>query len=333
MAELTIPVPFLRAALRSVAATGVDVEAALRHAGIPSALLRDNRARLAPKQVAKLIRRLWRLSGDDMLGMGSAVSPRGTLQLLAHALVGPGDVRDLLTRMIALQGAIAGAPQVSLTEGPELARVEVDASRLNDPDHLALDFSLVVMQRFTSWLIGQPLRFHQVELPYPAPAIAREYEVMFGCPVTFGGPVAAITFCSTMLDAPAIRTIAELEEYLRRSPEDLLSQREYGSLPSSRVRAALESGLYRNQWPDAEEVAATLSVSSGHLRRMLRNEGTSLGLIKEELLRDSAITAMARGASIEEVAHQLGFSEASAFRRAFKRWTGSTPTAYRIGGP
>jgi AraC-like DNA-binding protein len=76
-------------------------------------------------------------------------------------------------------------------------------------------------------------------------------------------------------------------------------------------------------------VARRLSISPQHVRRRLRDEGTSVGAIKGELLRDAAIAGLARGVAVDELSSRLGFSEASAFRRAFKRWTGSTPAAYQ----
>ena len=72
-----------------------------------------------------------------------------------------------------------------------------------------------------------------------------------------------------------------------------------------------------------------LSVSAAHLRRLLRQEGTSVNQIREEVLRDAAISGLSRGDSVDDISGRLGFSEPSSFRRAFKRWTGQTPGAYR----
>lgn len=72
-----------------------------------------------------------------------------------------------------------------------------------------------------------------------------------------------------------------------------------------------------------------LSISVPHLRRLLRQEGTSLNQLREEVLRDAAVAGLRRGETVEDLSARLGFSEPSAFRRAFKRWTGSTPSSYR----
>ncbi len=79
-----------------------------------------------------------------------------------------------------------------------------------------------------------------------------------------------------------------------------------------------------------EEVARLLSVSTRSLRRRLRSEGSSFAAIVEQATADAARRMLEdRAASIREIAYRLGFSEPSAFHRAFKRWTGTTPSAWR----
>lgn len=326
--ERTIPIAFLRAAVAAAERTGTDVDTALRRAGVPRALLTDRRARLSPEQLADAIRWLWRFSGDEMLGMGRAKAPLGTFGLVAHALVSAPDLAAVVARVVDFRRAIPGLPELRIsTDGP-LSRIEFAIDGLEDPNHLYVDFTLVLLQRFSSWLIGQPLRPEVIELPYPEPDNAREYDLIFGGPVKFGSDCTAMEFSSSLGAAPVIRTTQDLDEYLKRAPTDLLLQRDYGSSQSQRVRTIVEKGLISRVWPTSEEVAQKLSISTGHLRRMLRAEGTSLGGIKEEILRDAAITALSRGTSVEEISGRLGFSEPSAFRRAFKRWTGSTPASY-----
>ncbi|MGF0258116.1 helix-turn-helix domain-containing protein [Rhodococcus sp. IEGM 1241] len=78
----------------------------------------------------------------------------------------------------------------------------------------------------------------------------------------------------------------------------------------------------------AVDVPVRLSISLSHLRKLLRHPGTSLSEIKTEALRDSAISGLTRGESVDDVSARLGYSEPSAFRRAFKRWTGVAPSSY-----
>jgi AraC-like DNA-binding protein len=104
-----------------------------------------------------------------------------------------------------------------------------------------------------------------------------------------------------------------------------LSRRDHGADTAGHVRRLLGRGM-----AGLEAVAAQLGVSAPTLRRKLAAEGTSFREVREQLLRDQAVASLVRGGeSVEELALRLGFSEASAFHRAFKRWTGSSPGSYR----
>lgn len=79
-----------------------------------------------------------------------------------------------------------------------------------------------------------------------------------------------------------------------------------------------------------ESIAQHLHISPQTLRRHLREEGTSFQELKDQLRRDIAIYHLRRAdLSLQQIAEQTGFSEPSAFHRAFKKWTGLTPGAYR----
>ena len=188
---------------------------------------------------------------------------------------------------------------------------------------------VVVGHRFASWLIGREIPLRAVELPEPAPPHS-DYPSVFGLAPDFDAPAASIAMDSSFLDAPVVRDEEELVEFLRNLPGALLFRQDYHPSTSSRVRRMIE----RRSSPDlltVGDVARPLNVSAQHLRRLLRDEGTTFREIKEDVLRDAAIAALARGReTVDELSDRLGFSEPSAFRRAFRRWTGSPPGAYRL---
>jgi AraC-like DNA-binding protein len=127
---------------------------------------------------------------------------------------------------------------------------------------------------------------------------------------------------------PLLQDERTLKHFLERSPADLLSRPDEGDSLSSQLRRLLSRDNAR--WPDLEAVAAHLHISPQTLRRHLREEGTSFQELKDQLRRDIAIYHLGRAdLSLQQIAEQLGFSEPSAFHRAFKKWTGVTPGAYR----
>ncbi|MEU7224109.1 AraC family transcriptional regulator [Streptomyces chrestomyceticus] len=192
---------------------------------------------------------------------------------------------------------------------------------------------MIIWHRLSSWLIGRRIPLRHARFAHPAPAHAHEYELLFGCAVRFGSPRTAAAFDARWLAAPVVRDEAALTAMLRRAPADLLSRREYGTTVTERVRRTLVLALRAAgpaRLPEAAEVAARLAVSPATLRRRLQEEGTSYRRLKDAVRRDAAISSLAAGREpIAELAARLGFSEDTAFHRAFRRWTGTTPGAYR----
>ncbi|MFJ9743516.1 AraC family transcriptional regulator, partial [Streptomyces sp. NPDC101166] len=295
------------------------------------AMIANPQARVTVEQAAALTRSMWKLTGDELFGLGPEL-PRGSLNLVGMNMVHAEDLRGVIVRACEATAVIPGAPTLTAEIGPELTRIEFDMTRLDDPEHLGTELVLAMVHRLTSWLIGRRIALRKVEFPYPAPPHADFYDVIFGRLPTFDADRSAFTFDSDLLTAPVVRTEPEMREFIRAMPMTWYAVRDYGSSTGEQVRRALARGL-TGAWPTSDEIAARLNVSAPHLRRLLREEGTSVSRIKEEILRDAAVASLVRGEeSVEELSERLGFSEASAFRRAFRRWTGSPPGAYRSGG-
>lgn len=336
----TIAVQHVRGALAGVVRRGRDPVPLLVRAGIQPALLGDPRARLAPERYVRLIRAVWDELDDEYLGLAEAVSPRGTFAMMCHAVAGCPDLGRLLRRAGAFYRLFPGLPGMRLVV-PEpagrhgLARFEVAVEPTADPDRFLAESLLVIWHRFANWTVDRRIRLERVEFAFEAPAHSAEYEPMFGCPLLFQRPVNALVFSTSYLALPPMRDSAAVSAFLRDSPADLLARRDYSVRASEQVRRILAQGL-RGSLPSPAEVAARLNRSEQTLRRQLREEGTSFSDIRDELRRDTAIRTLAgdgeRAESVEALAARLGFSEASAFHRAFRRWTGATPGAYRSAG-
>lgn len=305
--------------------------------------LEDPLTRLTPTQVTAFTQAVWQITGDELFGLGPAPVPRGTFRLVCLALIHSADLSAALVRMADILRALPSLP--ALTVGPGVhggTRMTIDirpitSEQSSEDVRLSLeaarvttDFLLILLHRFAAWLIGKRVRLLSVEMPYPTPAprLAENYDQIFGVPVTFGSAIPAVEFDNSVLRSPIIQTEEALEEYLRESPTLLMSERDYDSTASAQVRRVLELGV-KGRTSTAEDIAEMLSISVPHLRRLLRQEGTSLNQLREQVLRDAAIAGLRRGESVDELSARLGFSEPSAFRRAFKRWTGNTPSSYR----
>ena len=327
MLTRTIAIHYVRAALRGARRGGHDVTPVLAAAGISGSLLADDRARVTAEQYTHLIQALWDQLDDELMGFGPKPSKRGTFQTMCLLAVHCPDLGAALRRGLDFYDLLDSRPAMALVEnGTDTYRLELDLSDADDPDHFLAESLLVLWHRFSSWLIGRRIPLRRVDFSYPEPPHGGEYHLIFGCPLGFEAQTTALTFDTRFLRMPVVQDEGALHRYLRGSPAELLSRRDYGANTAGLVRRILGNGISGG----LPEVAARLGVSAPTLRRKLAAEGTSFREVREQLLRDQAVASLVRGGeSVEELALRLGFSEASAFHRAFKRWTGSSPGAYR----
>ncbi len=324
----------VRAALVGARRRGVEVAALLDAAGISDEALADGHGRVTGAQFVALTKALWAALDDETLGLCSAPLRVGTFAMMAHAVVHCSpDLRTAVRRADRFYRLFPAGPRFTLVEHGPLARVEFDLSDYDDPDRFGAESLLMVWHRSASWLIRRRIALHEVELGYPAPPHALEYGLLYGTTCRFDAPATAVTFDRSLLDQPVVQDEAALKAFLRRAPWDILARMDYGNEVSAQVRRLLNQALGEretSELPGLEQIAARLSISPQTLRRKLAAEQTSFQRVRDQLRQDVAVSALARGdVSIEQLSQRLGFSEPSAFHRAFRRWTGSTPRSYQ----
>jgi AraC-like DNA-binding protein len=117
--------------------------------------------------------------------------------------------------------------------------------------------------------------------------------------------------------------------FLRSAPENILLKYKNASSLTARVRRRLRQFL-PGTVPDFDQLAHEMSMTPATMRRRLHEEGESYQSIKDQLRRDLAISYLSHSTrSVMDIAVELGFSERSAFHRAFRKWTGASPGEFR----
>jgi AraC-like DNA-binding protein len=318
------------AALDLARAVGHDTTLTLQIAGISQELLDGDAARVTETQATRLIQALWDATDDELFGVGPKPVPRGTFRMMTLGLIHAPDLADALARLVEFIRIGMGL-RVELVENDRAVTLTLTLEPQDNtvPDQLIAAIFLAVVHRLAGWLIGRPIQLQSIHLLGANTLNVAEYQHVYGTAPVFGSPVATMVFDSSYLRSPVIQNEGTLAELIRNSPNALLFRQHHRQSASSCVRGILE----HSSTPGAVSVdsaARLLCISAQHLRRRLHEEGSSFRQIKEDVLRDEAVDCLVHGReTIDALSQRLGFSEPSAFRRAFRRWTGSPPNSYR----
>lgn len=186
-----------------------------------------------------------------------------------------------------------------------------------------------VLLQFGRSLVREPLRPLQVRFAHAQPVDVRSYEEFFGCPVLFGQLEPGVRFGVHLLATPLRSPDRGLIQLLEQRADALLGRLPVEDEIVERLRKIISEALREGE-PDIERISAKMSCSSRTLQRRLAEVGTSF---REELnfVRHELAEAYLREPRLQivEIALLLGYSEHSAFTRAFKEWTGHTPQEAR----
>lgn len=183
---------------------------------------------------------------------------------------------------------------------------------------------LAALLNLSNWNSGGSFYASRVELSHAPLADPARYEQLLGCKVVFNSDSNRICFPDKHLSLPLIQANAAMRQQLLRLADEQLSELADSSLPRQ------VASLVRRQprW-GKERVAEYLGMSGRHLIRLLADERLSFKQIRDHELLQLAQQALLAQARISAVAEQLGFSDESAFSKAFRRWTGMSPGQYR----
>lgn len=177
--------------------------------------------------------------------------------------------------------------------------------------------------------VSEKIYLRRAGFAHPAQTRLADYEAVFGCPVAFSQPSCYVTFDSAFLSFEVLQRNPYLHQVLTRHVETLLRKLQSRRKLSLQVRKLLEKQLSQAE-VDIVMIAEQLAMSRQTLYRKLKQEGISFQEIVEEVRHEKAMAYLSEGRySLSEIAFLLGFSEQSAFSRAFKRWTGESPAHYR----
>jgi AraC-like DNA-binding protein len=332
MQKDTIAIYFIRAAVARLAPQAR--ERVLRDAAIPAELLALAQARVPAGNFAALWIAVARELDDEFFGLDSRRMKVGSFALLCHALL---DCATLESAVKAIGRGFAlflDDVELRLMVQDQQAAIVVDNQMTSPSDRLFADETLLVMVHgLMCWLVGKRIALSLAEFAEPRPDHASEYTLMFSQRLGFDAPHSSIHFDARLLQSRVVQDGTSVRAFLRDAPQSVFLKYRNTDSWTARLRRRLRGCIGGHDWPVLEQVANELRVTPTTLRRRLEVEGTSYQKLKDDLRRDAAVHYLCTTQkSVAEVSSLLCFQDTSAFRRAFRNWTGVQPSHYRMVG-
>lgn len=321
----------VRGLVEAVEQVGVSRTELLRAAQLDTALLYCEEAGVPRSLVYRLCELALDLTHDPALGLHWSERLCGTTfnpvsDLVAHAAT----LRQGFDSLRSFHRLLNDQPSFRLTERAD--KVTVQCFNLIGASVRVQRFGLEMLVLGVVRLIrsfGGQARVDAVSFEYERPEYHEEYTRVLGLAPRFEQPLTCIVFDRALMSSVSLHRDEDVHEALRVIAERRILRLTQHTPFSARVRELLVEQAHTHQ-PDMNRVARALGLSRRSLRRRLVAEGSSYkAIVKEALAIVAKQYLRERRLTIQETAYEMGFADTSTFHRAFKRWTGRTPSAYR----
>jgi AraC-like DNA-binding protein len=309
----------------------LEIGPVLQACSVGESQLVDLRYAIPALSLEKALSRAVELSDDPAIGLAvGARPPEETLTILAHLALAAPSLNDAMACVCEYARLLGDGIVISWSGEDE-----------REPPRLAVRFGATLGERAGRYLgevlmgsfatlcqrIAGPQALVSVSLTHAEPAHAARYALSYGCPVGFGAPCASLSLDhphrepQPFADTAMFAVLSEAAERLVGSAGRQASFGDQLRSMLSREPNLCELGMAR--------LARSMGVTQRTFRRRLSSEGLRVSdLLREARLARAREELSRTDRSIKEVAEQLGYSEPSAFHRAFRSWTGMTPAAY-----
>ena len=317
---------------RGLDGAGLDGQQIFLDEGLDLSAVDAPNARFPVDAMSRVWRRAVELTGDEGFALTLAdYADPSMYNALGLSMISSSTLGEALQRACHFSRVATDAARQVLRERKdgqlELAQVmsDLEFSAVTPYAVEAFMFTTVTTLRKITRGRFQPTEVH---FRHNQEALRQRYEDHFQAPLVFDSDEYKVVFPAEQMDCPCDQANPALAANIDTWMQDYLAGFEPNTL-AAKVRKLLAEKLADGDFQQAE-VAATLAMSARSLQRGLQKEGSSFKVLLEQTREDMAMKYISEPQiSLAEICVRLGFTDQSNFTRAFKRWTGQTPAAFR----
>lgn len=314
---------------RELDRNGTPMEETLAGSGLKADDFKISSRMLDLQQEQQIIRNALYLSKDIFLGLKLGNSARiSAYGLLGYAMLTAPTLRDGLEIPIRLPALLGTYFQLGIYRSEDQVHIRADSCRAPvDLEPILTELCLASFKTLIEDMLLRPIDLVEVSLRYK-PTDKAAYEKAFGCPVKFEAEFSSITMPAQVMDEclPLSNELSHqnVVKLCQIQNRELVSNREW----LERLRNILSESLLSP--PDLEALAEKMHCSPRTLRRQLQDQNTSYRQLLDELRFAKAKSLLtSHSGTVDQIAEELGFSDGAGLRRAFRRWCGMSPNAFR----
>lgn len=311
---------------RTLDAVGVPHEPVFHSVGMDTAGLKSGNSRYSQEMVSRLWRAAVQQTAEPHFGLKVAEHIRpSTFNVVGYAMSCSATLGDALHRFARYAKLISNSATVTISETPEQLSLSFNFDTGGAPPIFhTIDTVVAGLACFASWIAGEQIIPVEVHFRHQRPTDISEYSRLLRCPIYFEQDEDCIVFNHADIDRPVLSAdeqLASLLDGIAITQMAQLSERFSKKVRDCLLKQFAEGEISRRG------TAELMHMTERTLLRRLKDEGTTFQEVLDRLREELAYEYLKRSdITIQTVSFMLGFSDASTFSRAFKRWTGRRPS-------
>lgn len=327
----SVSVKLVQAILEAAAHCGLNANDLLATLKLAPNCLEDVDGRISHERFCALWQAITLRADSNCIGLQMAITAKPkTWDVLGYAMHSSANLGEAFARLVRYSRLRHTGAEFTFEVQDDIARLTMAIpSTALPPNHAMGEWvgaNFVLLSRQLTGLDLVPL---QMGFQHPNPEDLSAYHRLFRCPLAFEQPVNEMRLDAALIQHPLTQADPGLSSILDRHAEELLARLPQSESLLDSVNRLISQEL-RGGDPSLTAIAQQLGYAPRTLQRKLEEAGTSYHTLLDEMRRELSIYYLREAQiAISEVAFLLGFSETSAFHRAFRRWMGVSPGEFR----